>query len=60
MFKVTRKEDNKSFDVYNIRYDPISGYPQFLIYDENHWVLISAKLFKPFEDKRQKLLEDID
>ena len=57
MFKVIRKEDEKTFDVYNIRYDAISGYPQFLIYEDNQWLLRSAKLFKPYEDKKKKLLE---
>ena len=57
MFKVTRKEDNKVFDIYNIRYDAITGYPQFLIYEDNQWLLRSAKLFKPYEDKKKKLLE---
>lgn len=47
MIKVIRKEDNKTFNVYDIRYDAISGYPQFLIYEENQWLIRSAKLFKP-------------
>ena len=57
MFKVTRKEDNKVFDIYDIRYDAISGFPQFLIYEDNQWLMRSAKLFKPYEDKKKKLYE---
>ena len=57
MFKVIRKEDNKTFNVYNIRYDAISGFPQFLIYEDNQWLLKSAKFFNPYEDKKKKLYE---
>lgn len=57
MCKVIRKEDEKVFDIYDIRYDAISGYPQFLIYEDNQWLLRSAKLFRPYEDKKKKLLE---
>ena len=57
MFKVTRKEDNKVFDIYDIRYDAITGYPQFLIYEDNQWLLRSAKLFRPYEDFKKKLYE---
>lgn len=57
MFKVTRKEDNKVFDIYDIRYDAISGFPQFLIYEDNQWLVRSAKLFKPHEDPKKKLYE---
>lgn len=57
MFKVICKEDNKTFNVYDIKYDVISGYPQFLIYEDNEWLLRSAKLFKPYEDKKKKLYE---
>lgn len=57
MFKVIRKEDEKVFDIYDIRYDAISGFPQFLIYEDNQWLLKSAKLFRPYEDKKKKLLE---
>ena len=57
MFKVIRKEDEKVFDIYNIRYDAITGYPQFLIYEDNQWLLRSAKFFKPYEYKKKKLYE---
>lgn len=57
MFKVIRKEDNKTFNVYDIRYDAILGFPQFLIYEDNQWLLENANLFKPYEDKKKKLLE---
>ena len=58
MFKVIRKEDNKTFNVYDIRYDAISGFPQFLIYEDNQWLIRSAKLFEPHTLKT--LNESID
>lgn len=57
MFKVMNKETEKVFEVYNIRYDAITGYPQFLIYDDGQWLCRSAKFFKPYEDKKKKLYE---
>ena len=60
MIKVIRKEDNKIFNVYDIRYDAISGYPQFLIYEDNQWLLRSAKLFIPHEFPLKTLNESID
>lgn len=57
MFKVKHKETNEVFDVYDIRYDAISGYPQFLIYDDNQWLMRSAKHYKPNIDEKKKLLE---
>ena len=52
MFKVRYKETNEMFEVYDIRYDAISGYPQFLIYQNNQWLMKSAKHFKPIENKK--------
>lgn len=60
MIKVIRKEDNKTFNVYDIRYDAISGFPQFLIYEGNQWLLKSAKLFKPHEFPLKPLNESIN
>lgn len=34
MFKVIDKETGKMFDVYDITYDVVTGYPQFLIYKD--------------------------
>lgn len=58
LFEVTRKDNKESFSwlssyvkVYDIRYDA-SGYPQFLIYEDNQWKLVSAKHFRP---KRNRL-----
>lgn len=57
MFKVTEKETGKIFDVFDITYDAITGYPQFLIYkegrweEEGQWLRVSAKKFKPCEDE---------
>ena len=52
MFKVIHKETSKVVDIYDIRYDAISGYPQFLYYENGQWVLKSAKHFKPIENKK--------
>ena len=57
MFKVIHKETEKPVDVYDITYERISGYPQFLIYENNQWLRKSAKHFRPYEDKKKKLLE---
>ena len=57
MFKVIHKETEKTVDVYDIIYEPISGYPQFLIYEDNQWLRKSAKHFRPYEDKKKKLYE---
>ena len=59
MFKVIYKETNKIVDIYDIRYDAISGYPQFLYYDDEQWLLKSAKHFKPIENKKKTLNESI-
>lgn len=59
MFKVTEKETRKIFDVYDITYDAITGYPQFLIYKEGQWLRESAKKFEPYEDK-DPVLELLD
>lgn len=47
MFKVTEKETRKVFDVYDITYDAVTGYPQFLIYKDGQWLRVSAKKFEP-------------
>ena len=57
MFKVIHKETEKLVDVYDIIYEPISGYPQFLIYEDNQWLRKSAKYFRPCNDKKKRLLE---
>lgn len=33
--------------VYDITYDAITGYPQFLIYEDGQWLRLSAKHFAP-------------
>ncbi len=55
MFKVKHKVSNSVVDVYDIHYDK-TGYPQFLIYENNQWVRVSAKHYKPF--KANTLNED--
>lgn len=56
MFKVKHKVSNSVVDVYDIQYDK-TGYPQFLIYENNQWVRVSAKHYKPNIDEKKKLLE---
>lgn len=53
LFEVIRKDNEESFSwlssyvkVYDIRYNA-NGYPQFLIYEDNQWKLVSAKHFRP-------------
>ena len=52
MFKVKYKETGngftifQDFTVYDVRYDS-NGYPQFLIYHNGEWRLMSAKHFTP-------------
>ena len=57
MFKVIHKETNKVVDIYDIRYDAITGYPQFLYYEDGEWLLKSAKHFKPIGTKKKTLNE---
>lgn len=46
MFKVKHKVSNSIHEVYDIQYDN-HGYPHFLIYENNAWVRVSAKHYKP-------------
>lgn len=53
LFEVTRKDSEESLlwlsphvKVYDISYNA-NGYPQFLIYEDNQWKLVSAKHFRP-------------
>ena len=59
MFKVIHKETNEVVDIYDVRYDAISGCPQFLYYEDGQWALKSAKRFKPIEPKKKPLNESI-
>lgn len=36
----------RAIDVYDVRYDS-SGYPHFLIYQNEQWLQVSAKHFRP-------------
>lgn len=49
MFKVTEKETRKVFDVFDITYDAVTGYPQFLIYKDGQWLRVSAKHYRTCE-----------
>lgn len=46
MFKVRHKVSNSIYEVYDIQYDDC-GHPHFLIYENNAWVRVSAKHYKP-------------
>lgn len=56
MFKVTEKETGKVFDVYDITYDAVTGYPQFLIYKDGQWLRVSAKRFEPYKEEDDPVL----
>lgn len=45
--KVQHKETGNIYEVYDIRYDTATGYPQFLVYMNYQWVMMSAKHFFP-------------
>ena len=47
---VVNKDTGKMYEVYDILYDK-AGYPHFLIYKDNQWARMSAKHFRPLEDK---------
>lgn len=48
--KVKHKVTGNVYTVYNIRYDNATGYPQFLIYMNNQWIMMSAKHYIPVEE----------
>lgn len=50
--KVQHKISNNIYEVYDIRYDTTTGYPQFLIYINHQWVMVSAKHFAPVEEDK--------
>ncbi len=47
-FKIFNSDNFKTYTCYAVR-DDSNGYPHFLIYDNNQWIWISAKHFKPVE-----------
>lgn len=47
MFSVWGKRENRLVTVYDVTYDAVTGYPQFLIYDEGAWRRVSAKHYEP-------------
>jgi hypothetical protein len=46
-FTVINKENDKTYEVFDITYDK-AGYPHFLIYKDGEWVRLSAKHFRPY------------
>lgn len=49
MFIVFDKETHLDVAVYNVR-DDITGYPQFLVRDDNQWIYRSAKHYITSEE----------
>lgn len=62
MFSVWGKREERVVVVYDITYDAITGYPQFLIYDDGEWRRVSAKYYEPegssIEDLEEKYETD--
>ena len=58
-FRVIDKDTHESFDVYDITYDAVTGYPQFLIYKDAQWLRVSAKHYKPAELVDTLNIEDL-
>lgn len=64
MFSVWGKRENQSITVYDVTYDAVTGYPQFLIYDEveGAWKRVSAKYYEPrtltFDDLAKRYVTD--
>lgn len=49
-FTVWSKKENRYLTVYDVTYD-ITGYPQFLIYDDGQWLRVSAKYYEPEDEE---------
>ena len=47
---VINKDNGKDCKVYDIAYDK-AGYPHFLIYKDGQWIRMSAKHFRPYNEK---------
>lgn len=56
MFRVIDKDTREPFDVYDITYDAMNGYPQFLIYEDGQWLRVSAKHYRPYEAEDDPVL----
>lgn len=54
---VISKIDKQIYEVFDITYDNC-GYPHFLIYQDNQWVCMSAKYFRPMNTEDFKALLD--
>jgi hypothetical protein len=44
------KDNCENYKIYDISYDK-AGYPHFLIYKDGQWVRMSAKHFRPYNEK---------
>lgn len=47
---VINKNNDKNYTVYDITYDK-AGYPHFLIYKDGQWLRMSAKYFRPYDER---------
>lgn len=47
---VINKNNEKSYTVHDITYDK-AGYPHFLIYKDGQWLRMSAKYFRPYDER---------
>lgn len=54
---VINKSNEKNYTVYDITYDK-AGYPHFLIYKDGQWLRMSAKYFRPYDER--DLLKTLD
>lgn len=52
--RVQHKLTNKVYQVFTVRNDAKTGFPQFLIYKDNQWRYISAKYFVPVGEAKSK------
>lgn len=60
MFSVWGKREKRHFAVYDVTYDAMTGYPQFLIYDDGEWKRVSAKYYEPDEGEGDPVLRILD
>lgn len=56
MFTVFGERERRLFAVYDVVYDTVTGYPQFLIHDDEQWRRVSAKYYKPHEPEEDPVL----
>lgn len=50
IFNVINKNNNENYEVFDITYNS-AGYPHFLVYKDGQWLRMSAKYFRPYDEK---------